>query len=116
MNLGITIARKGDTFEVITTPEVSFSEQRRNFRNLRKELVGKYDEIQLWSSSQGRVKRRSLGSSAEAGDDTSDESDTTEEGQTADAPDKKPTKTDALAKARAAAKAKKSATKSNPLE
>lgn len=56
MNLGITIARKGQTFEVLVGPEVSFNEQRRNFRKLRAGLVD-FDEVQLWSSGQGRVKR-----------------------------------------------------------
>lgn len=111
MNLGITIARKGDTFEVITTPEVSFTEQRRNFRNLRKELAGKFDEVQLWSSSQGRVKRKTL-DAAVAEEDSSDEP--AEDSKPAAAPveKKSATKVDALAKARAA---KKSASKSNPL-
>lgn len=56
MQLGITIAQKGQTFEVLVGPEVSFNEQRRNFRKLRAGLTG-YDEVQLWSSGSGRVKR-----------------------------------------------------------
>lgn len=64
MNLGITIARKGTSFTVLTMPEVPFNKQRRAFRALRRDLVkdGKptYDEIQLWSSSGGRVKRVKL--------------------------------------------------------
>jgi len=56
MNIAITLARKGKTYEILITPEVSYSEQRRNFRNLRAGLEG-YDEVELWSSGQGRVKR-----------------------------------------------------------
>lgn len=63
MNLGITLARTGGSFEVITGPEVPFSEQRRNFRNLRKSLAGSIDELQLWSSGQGRVKRQTFSKS-----------------------------------------------------
>jgi hypothetical protein len=53
---GITIARKGEDFEVLITPETPFVEQRRNFRKLRTHLEG-YDEVELWSSGRGRVKR-----------------------------------------------------------
>lgn len=60
MTRGITLARKGKDFTVITGCEVSLSEQRRNFRQLRVELAGKFDEIELWSSAQGRVKRYSF--------------------------------------------------------
>lgn len=56
MNRGITIARKGEAFEVLIGPEVAFTEQRRNFRKLRAGLTG-FDEVELWSSGQGRVKR-----------------------------------------------------------
>ncbi len=60
MNRGITIAWKGKGNaaipEILVTPEVSYSEQRRNFRKLRAQLTG-YDELELWSSGQGRVKR-----------------------------------------------------------
>lgn len=60
MNRGITIAWKGTGKsalpEVLVTPEVPFNEQRRNFRKLRAQLTG-FDELELWSSGQGRVKR-----------------------------------------------------------
>lgn len=57
MTRGITIARKGQDFTTIHGPEVLFSEQRRRFSSLRVELAGMFDEVELWSSSGGRVKR-----------------------------------------------------------
>ena len=115
MNLGITIARKGNTFKVITTPDVPFSEQRRNFRKLRVELVGEADEVQLWSSSQGRVKRKVLGAArveaeAKAADSSTEGTAAPVEKKSVPAP-----KVDALAKARAAKKSTKGAS-ANPLE
>lgn len=122
MNLGITIARKGSTFEVITGPEVSFAEQRRAFRKLCKGLVGKADELQLWSSGQGRVKKRSLASPTTADEDSGDEVETATEKSVEKpvapvVPEKKSSpKAAALAKARAAAQAKKkAASPDNPL-
>lgn len=117
MNLGITIARKGSTFKVIATPDVPFSEQRRNFRKLRVELVGEADEVQLWSSSQGRVKRKLLGA-AQVETEAKAAGSSTEGNATPVAAEKKPVtapKADPLAKARAAAAAKK-AKGANPLE
>lgn len=65
MNRGITIARKGETFEVLVTPEVPFNEQRRNFRKLRAHLTG-FDEVELWSSGAGRCKRYRFKSKVQA--------------------------------------------------
>lgn len=56
MQRGITIARKGTTFDILVMPDVDFAEQRRNFKQLRAHLEG-YDEVELWSSGGGRVKR-----------------------------------------------------------
>ena len=120
MNIGITIARKGETFEDITGPEVPFTEQRRAFRKLRVELVGRFDELQLWSSGQGRVKKRSLVAPTTAVEDSGDEApaETPQPPvEVSPAPEKKKpsNKADNLAKARAAAKAKKSAAPDNLL-
>lgn len=60
MTLGVTIARKGDKWEVINDPNAPFSEQRREFRKVCKRLAETHDEVQLLSSSGGRVKRRKL--------------------------------------------------------
>lgn len=62
MNQAVTIGvKKKDgklTFAIITDPNTPHRDQRRNFRNLRRELHGKFDEVQLWTSSSGRVKRQ----------------------------------------------------------
>lgn len=58
MNLGITIVRKGNEWAVVTLPEVPFSKQRRAFKTIYKDFLEEYDEIQVWSSSSGRVLRR----------------------------------------------------------
>jgi hypothetical protein len=60
MILGVLIARKGDKWEVIADPNVPFTEQRRGFREVCKHLAESHDEVQLLSSSSGRVKRRKL--------------------------------------------------------
>lgn len=69
MNRGITIGWKGTGKsaipEVLVTPEVSFSDQRRNFRTLRAQLTG-YSELELWSSGSGRVKRYRFKSKTQA--------------------------------------------------
>lgn len=56
MNRAITLASKGDAFEILVGPEVAYSEQRKNFRVLRRQLTG-YDKLELWCSSSGRVKQ-----------------------------------------------------------
>lgn len=61
MNLGITIAKdKKGKWEVIDGPNTPFGEQRRNFHKVCEMAVGDYDEVQLISTSGGRVKRKKL--------------------------------------------------------
>lgn len=63
MNNAITLGvRKGTdgkpVFEVLTDPNTPHTTQRRAFRALRRAHHGTYDEIQLWTSSNGRVKKQ----------------------------------------------------------
>lgn len=80
MTIGVTIAQKDGKWEVVTDPNVPFSEQRRAFRVLCGKLTETHDEVQLLSSSQGRVKRKKLrklvaGSTQIAVEDNSEGSD-----------------------------------------
>jgi len=58
MNLFITLARKGKDFQILNGPEVPYKVQREFLLALRygKKTVDA-DEVQMWSSSQGRIKR-----------------------------------------------------------
>lgn len=60
MNKAITLAFKDGEWEIITLPhEASYSVQRRDFRKVCEDLKAEdYEQVELWSSSGGRVKRR----------------------------------------------------------
>lgn len=60
MTLGVTIGRIGSNWEVLVGPDVGFADQRRGFHELCDAKRGTHDEVQLLSSSSGRVKRRKL--------------------------------------------------------
>lgn len=61
MTLGVTIARKGEKWEVVSDPNTNFSEQRRQFGEVCKVAASNgYDEVQLLSSSLGRVRRKKI--------------------------------------------------------
>lgn len=60
MNLGVTIARKGDKWEVITDPNTSFAEQRREFGDVCEVLEKTHDEVLLLSKALGCVRRKKL--------------------------------------------------------
>lgn len=63
MNHAVTfgVNKKADgsqEFTVLADPNTPHREQRRNFRVLRREQHGTFDEVQLWTSSGGRVKKQ----------------------------------------------------------
>ncbi len=61
MNKGILLGRKGETWEVLSLPhDGTMRDQMRNFQSSCKDtsVKAKFDEIQLWSESSGRLKRR----------------------------------------------------------
>ena len=76
MKLAITLARTGTNWTVLSGPEVGVQEQSQKFKQLKVELVGMVDEIQLWTSSQGRTKRYKFRSQTEAAvdEDSSEDS------------------------------------------
>lgn len=65
MNLAITLARKGGNFTVITGPEVPIVEQTRAFHKLLVDLAGQHDELQVWSSTGGCIKKQRIGATDE---------------------------------------------------
>lgn len=115
VTFGVKMENGQKKFTVILDPNVSHSEQRKQFRKLRHQLHGEYDEVQLWTSSLGRVKRQPTRAEkapesvaaptlpvAETGKPDIPE----DQAGSPDVPDKRAAN---LAKARAAAKAKKAA-------
>ena len=61
MNIGITLARKGDKWSVLGLPhEASLRDMSKGFYELcrKVEQDKSFDEVQLWSQAGGRLKRR----------------------------------------------------------
>lgn len=57
VTLGVKKVDGKPVYTVITDPNTPHSEQRRAIKQLRRKLHVEYDEVQLWTSSAGRVKK-----------------------------------------------------------
>lgn len=122
VTLGVKKVNGKPVFTIVTDPNTPHRIQRKQFRVLRRKLHGEFDEVQLWTSTGGRVKKQRTTAvnlpvtssvpapvvqPAETTDPLAETtvSDNSAEGSTpSPVPDKKGA---ALAKARAAAAAKK---------
>lgn len=58
VTLGVKKVNGKPVYTIITDPNTPHRDQRKQFRVLRRKLHREFDEVQLWTSSSGRVKKQ----------------------------------------------------------